>query len=689
LPPDYTNQRETAVSNENRRRQQTASQYNDRVNFFNQQLSGFGSNIDTLGDTIRGMDIASDWSNYDTLRSQIDDYQDRLNDFVVGDFSSWTPWTPPEPDPSSTPTPNFTVPDFSGFDFSGLGSEFGRGFGARGGSLNFDFSPATPRISAGATRNGLSAPVNGTGNNQANLQYDEFGFPIAPNWSNTGTAYGESVFYDTPTLQGLDTARAQSWLQELSDFENSLTGLYRDRENELRRGRDFYSDFVNRANMGDIEVEYAGLDSEFERYLAEIARARSEIDQFNSVLGFDSERQAALDEIAAFEELVRSRMGARDTERGRIDDFRTDVAGQANALRNRLRGLGIESVGDPASIYSEIDALYDQLSGFDSEISTDFGDLRAVLGDAEYMFSDLRAQRAAEEARLNQLRSQFGGRAATFDRQAGRFDIYDGYALDDLEDQIAMFEQELGGVTSPLGFDTSAFLGDLTSARSQLADVRSRREAALASELGDVDALLATLPDLAEYDEGGLNALRSRLQREVEDLQRYGGGTTENLIAIDDAMRQVDERMEQLNASRRGIEGDALALMQQIRNGEFRNMDEVTAFEDPFEELRNRAELFRATSAQDELDVISQLLGDGKSLVQGFEDDVATAEGAAAARTRALLDANNNLRFPIVAGQRLQTEEQLRSFLAALGVDDEEAFGRTNASAFSRGVIGG
>jgi len=674
LPPDYTQQRQGAVNTTNQTRGREAEAYNERVGFFNNQLSGFGSNVDSLGDTINGMSIGSDWSNYDTLTGQLDDYQDQISGFLNNDFSGWQAWEQPDA-PSASPAPttiDYGNIDYGNFDSRGGGNPYSA-MGSTAGTIPVaaDFVWGGPPASSGSS-----------------LQYDAYGFPIAPNWSPTGTEYGESVFYDSPTLSQLNRGQATNFQNELKQLQTTLSGLNTQRTSEQNRGNDFFTNIINQANEGDETIAGLSLNSNFDQYLTQARQVRRQAEGFNSVLDFTDNRTSAMSEIDEFEQLLRDRMGLKEEEQGRVTDFMTSVGGAAQALRNSMRTMGIGDIGDPNDFYSQLDALTGQLSGFDSELDTDFSNERNLLYDAEANFDRLRSNRSSEEARLQQLKNSFANRATSLSNRAGRADIYNGYGIDDLNDQFDMFRQEIGGVNSELSFDFNDILGQLDEGSGLLGEVRTRRDTALQAEMGDVETLLGGLGDISEYDEGSLKGLQSRLQREATDLQKYGGGTSANTLAIEDAMRQVDDRLDAVATGRRGIENDAISLMQQIRNGEFRNLNEVTAFKDPFSELRNRSERWGATQAQDELAIIEQLLRDGKSLVDGFQTNVDDRTSREQADVKGVMDAYGNLKFPTVAGGRLQSEEQLRSFLALMNEDEEGYYNLSDNSAFARGVIG-
>ena len=65
------------------------------------------------------------------------------------------------------------------------------------------------------------------------------------------------------------------------------------RRQQKERIDDFFTDYVNRANQGDIDVEFADINDDFRKYQRELAQARADINAFDSVLGFTDDRQRA------------------------------------------------------------------------------------------------------------------------------------------------------------------------------------------------------------------------------------------------------------------------------------------------------------------------------------------------------------------------------------------------------------
>ena len=105
--------------------------------------------------------------------------------------------------------------------------------------------------------------------------------------------------------------------------------------------------------------------------------------------------------------------------------------------------------------------------------------------------------------------------------------------------------------------------------------------------------------------------------------------------------------------------------------------------------ILGQSETYKASQAQDELDLLAALLGDERTRIQGDMDTVEAREQAAAAEIEGLTDAYGNLLFPTVADgqQDILTEEALQAYLANLD-DEDELQNLEYDSSFARSLLG-
>ncbi len=663
-PPDYTEEREAAVDAENAERASLASDYNERIKLFNSALTDSASGIGGFRDTVGGLELGDDLGGLSDIEQEIESLRGNLESFNAGDVS----WMDVNTGLNKTDENPLSGSDESNTD------------GKSGLDFNLDLLiPPTPT-----------------------LQYDEFGLPIAPDFNPAGESYGASVMYDVPTLAELNTGLSSKYLSDLSAIQQSIDDLQAREEAERRRGKDFFTQYINQANQGDIDVEYADLNTDFGRFTADLAQARNEINAFDSPLSFE-QKAKALTELDNLEALINSRITDQTNEQTRIDQFLTGipddpstpdvdestggVRGQIGDLQTTFDDLGIADVEDPTELRNKIRELESQLTGFDSELDYNIGsDLQDLYALEDSLFG-LQRERQAEENRLADLGSAARSRADAIARAASRSGSTDLYAIQDLQDQIAALESDMGNVRTDLSFDSSAQQTTLDEAKDVLAGLIGERDATLLAESGELEELMAGLGGIADYDEAGLLNLRGNIQRELDQLARYQGGTGANYDAIQAAFGSVDDRLEQLGLKRSGLESSALELLQDVRNREFFDQAGLDVAGDEIEALRQEIERYGAGQANDELASLADIYRDQGGRLAADAAEVASREARGAAEVEASLDPRGNLQFPEVGdAQTILTEEQLRAYLAA--IDDEDEIFNTNAqSAFARNLM--
>ena len=686
-PPDYTNQREAAVRAENSNRKNTANIYNSQISKFNKGLTDYGSSLSSqYGDSIFDLKLGDDLSGLTDIEKQIRDARGNLESFKSGDVSWMT-----GSKPSSNP----------------------RHGGIKGLQRNIPPGTPPPPATSGTSSAKTTAPSpDYQPKNNApmiqpskGLQYDAFGLPIAPTWDAAGSSYGQSVFYDMPTLSNLNYGLADRYISDLSDVQSAIDSLQAKEEAELARGKEFFTGYINDANQSDIDVEFAELNSDFEKYNRQLAQARNEINAFDSPLTFD-QKANALSELDELEGIISGRIGEKTAEQNRIDQFFTGIPddpstpnvdestggirGQIGDLSRVFGGLGIADVGDPTGYRDQIRALEDQLTGFDAELNFNIGgDLQDLYGLEDTLYN-LERDRGIEQARLDGIGFDTQSMADQLSRSAGRSGYYDLYAIQDLQDQIAALDGDMGRVTSDLDFDYSGQQGTLNEARDVLSGLMSQRDGALASESAELEALMAGIGDINAYDEAGFNALRNKIDTELGDLGRFQGGTDANYNAIQDAFRGVDSRLENIATERGGREQEALALLQDMRNREFFDQSGLDAAGDEIEALRQQIETWGATQAQDELASLTDIYGDQASRLAQDAAAVQAREGSSAAEIQAQLDGYGNLQFANIGeAQEMLTDEQLAAYLAQLDEDDELLNTGNVDSAFVKNLLSG
>lgn len=751
-PPDYTPQRQAHVRSENTRRKGVAGAYNRRIDDFNEQLSGFGSTLDDYSDTVSNLKLGDDLSGLSDIEkdlkgldrnfagvasgdisflkspeeraaenkarfeadrkayeekyadqiaassardtAQYNAYQQRLKERMAADgvdqsdpaaVFSWKKRNN-EPVYMLPPGQTFGLPQNVVYSGEKLGE----------GIEDFTYEPY------GGV--GFGKPLFDPYDSQ--LSIDAFGNPLDPGFQAAGTSYGGAVAYDMPTLRELNVGMTDRYQAQIDDIEALIAGLRAEETAEKGRIDDFFTDYVNRANQGDIDVEFADINDDFRKYQRELAQARADIDAFDSVLGFTDDRQRALDELTELENIIAGRISGKEAEQGRVDALSSSAQAEIAALMDEIDRMGIADA-DAETVEALLERLDTQRQGlrdFESDLDFNFSNELADLYDLDEDIYSLGQERSAEELRLASLGRSFQNRADSLGRISGRQGMYNLSEIEDLQDALAALEADIGGVTSDLDTDFSGASGGIAGARASLDDILGQREDALAAQRAtvaellsgrvddpetEIDESLAGLQDIALSDEAGLLGRRADFERELANLGRFQGGTSANVTAIEDAIGAVDARLRELGGERGGIESDALAALQDIRNREFFTPADVDVARQEVEQIRQRAETFGAQQAADELAALEQVLSRESTRLAGDADEVAFREGQDAAEIEALLDQFGNLKFPSVGDATdVMTEEQLNAFLASQSEDDE-LLNMLNESSFAQNLAMG
>ena len=655
-PPDYSPQRDEYVKMVEAERNEQAKKYNEAINFFNKQLSGYGGQIGDTGDALSGLDIDYDVDTLSGYGDTIDDIQSLLGDFLAGDvsgFEAFTPLAPPDP------------------TIGTMGNE----------ELEFSDSPKYQKL-AQLQKEPKEQRV-------PSLTYDAFGLPTNPNFSATGTSYGQPVSLATPTLNELNFAQANKFLRELAELESIIGGLETGRQSELDRIKNFFSGYTDDFNTSDIDVAYDPLSTDFDKYLAQLSKAENELGGFESKLDFSADKTATLAELEELRGIIQGRKEEKAAEETRIGDFGTDIDTRLDNLRDEIEALGIADVEDPSGFNDRLEAIRDEISEFDSELDFNFAGDTATAFELEDMISSLQDKRAAEEARIDNFRKQYESLLESGTKGVNRMDLYDLFAIEDAQSDLDKFIKDLQGFESELAFDFSDLIEGAADPQAALTQLLADRTGKLTKEQADVDAILEQITGVADYDEAAMNRLKNNLIDELADLNRFTGGLDANRDSIEGGLDSIEALLDTLATKRGTIESDALKALQDARGNTFNTLDDVATAEELMNTILGQSETYKASQAQDELDLLAALLGDERTRIQGDMDTVEAREQAAAAEIEGLTDAYGNLLFPTVADgqQDILTEEALQAYLANLD-DEDELQNLEYDSSFARSLLG-
>lgn len=650
-PPDYSVQIQSETQRENQRRRNQANQYNQAIRFFNQQLGGYGRELDKYMTDIEGYELGDDVSGYDDLLGKLSDYESALEGFSLGDVSGFNPYTNR---PATEPTRlTFTGPN------------------------DVDKSIPNP-------------------NYQAPITYDQFGLPSTLNFTPTGTSYGQAVSYEMPQLEQLNIGLASRYTDKLNELESLIRAAQSTDKAERDRISNYFDNIVNEANRQENRINRMKLGDNFDVLLDDLVERRADVDAFDSVLDFSDKANTARDELAALEELLTGRVTAQTEAKDALRTFETE---RGEELDNILRTLRDADLGEYVGFdqdYGELArAIEEQLGGFETELldedqlASRFADERAQVSGIEDLLGGFEREKRTEQKRLEDTLAAFGVDVDQMGREIERGSMYDYYGQEQLSDSLSDLETAIAELNrrSPLNVDATEVLGRLADNRAALDGLRGQRTDALAEEGAQVAAIIGELPDIELYDESGLDSVQRRLRQELEDLNRFGGGTETNMVALESAIRQVDDRRNELAERRSAIEQDSLALLQELRNAEFFGDADVKAAADRVELVRQEQERFKAGAAADELAALDALLQGQTSRLAADAANVDARDALAEAVTESNVDAAGNLIFPENTDLGVTADQELRQFLQQ--TDDDELLEIIRNSSFGEQLLAG
>ncbi len=652
-PPDYSVQIQSETQRENQRRRNQANQYNQAIRFFNQQLGGYGRELDKYMTDIEGYELGDDVSGYGDILDKLSDYESALEGFSLGDVSGFNPYT-------NRPV---VEPQYK-----------------------------TITTAAGTDKTIPNPAYQGGGT----ITYDQFGLPSTLNFTPTGTSYGQAVSYDMPQLEELNIGLASRYTDKLNELEGLIRAAQAADKAERDRISNYFDNIVNEANRQENRINRMKLGDNFDVLLDDLVERRADVDAFDSVLDFSDQANTARDELAALEELLTGRVTAQTEAKDALRAFETE---RGEELDNILRTLRDADLGEYVGFdqdYGELArAIEEQLGGFETELldedqlASRFADERAQISGIEDLLSGFEREKRTEQKRLEDTLAAFGVDVDQMGREIERGSMYDYYGQEQLSDSLSDLETAIAELNrrSPLNVDATEVLGRLADNRAALEGLRGQRTDALAEEGAQVAAIIGELPDIELYDESGLDSVQRRLRQELEDLNRFGGGTETNMVALESAIRQVDDRRNELAEKRSAIEQDSLALLQELRNAEFFGDADVKAAADRVELVRQEQERFKAGAAADELAALDALLQGQTSRLAADAANVDARDALAEAVTESNVDAAGNLIFPENTDLGVTADQELRRFLQQ--TDDDELLEIIRNSSFGEQLLAG
>ncbi len=544
-PPDYTAQKEKFAADTLAQYQADADAYNQKVDAFNTELSGYS---DALSQGQAAYDSASIYDLYDDptttdvnedalagYRSDLQNFDyDTLTNTDFGEQPIFnpvvqSPWGPvtisgiPE-----LSTANTGLADSLYDDGQNLLSDINSLYDQRETKFNEFMGTAN------TVANQFSGIENRIGD--ANIASDLTGLRTdLGTISNAATDIANNPFY---SQSGYADTNVQA---ELNALNNQLNALYNARSAEYDRIANYEASLNQNANAFAGEVAGLGITdmdriNEIEN---EIRRLERESRQFNSLLGYDfsDERAGFSDAITGIGD-VRAR---RRAEEDRVQAYRDRTLEGIRDLRDNAYMTNMYDLGG-------IDAMDAALSDF----REDAGNFTSVL---DYSIPGLEDYYTRITDRLGGLREN---RASALDAIEGRIGDVTGGLGD-----IALYNE--GGFgdarrrLQDIGFDLGQFSGGRVDGIAANIDAGQRQ---VDAKLRELQAYRASLEEeMIEL----LSDIRTRDYYDFEDVASgrddvYNREKEVRLYQAQNAMDEIDDMLDALKDQDRRLKADAEAV---------------------------------------------------------------------------------------------------------------------------------
>ena len=526
------------------KRQWAANRYNKAIAHFNNQLNRYGSDVSDWTNQARAWELGDDADVLDNLLTELTGARDQLESFSLGDVGGM--------------------------------KAYGTAGARRGATYDVPTHITLPQ-SGGRPDKKLPNPAYDP-YRAAGIQYDQYGLPLDLGWSPTGTSYGEAVSYDMPALQELNTGLAQRYTDKLSQAEAMILAQQEKQKTEEKRLQDYFDKVISDANRGDARVGRSELNTDWDAWIDELGETRADVAEFKSPLDFTERMAGATTELDELEALLTGRQADKVAAQDHLRAFESTQGDELDRILRTLRTADLSDyVGFDEDYGAKAQEIRGLLSGYETdlldqdELAQRFQDEGTDIGQIETLLAALERDKRTEQQSLDDMMADYGLDLDRLDSDLGRGTIYDYSGQEALGDALNSIARQISEADrrSPLTANSEEVLGRITALQTQLDELRGRRATALETEAGQVSDLIGGLPDLELYDETGLNTLDMKLRQEMQDLAQFGGGTDEQMTSLQDALRQVEDRRNELTLKRSAIESDALALLQELRNAEF------------------------------------------------------------------------------------------------------------------------
>ena len=536
---------------------------------------------------------------------------------------------------------------------------------------------------------GLSSALTGYRNNLSGLNA-----PTRPIFDSViQSEYGPISISNIPTLNDMNTNMYNNLNSQVGSLTTSLNDLKQSRASEENKIRNFRNALLGDASnystsLGQMGIADMNQMNQLERDINALNTRRNNFS--SSILDqlYPSGFNEVDTRVSGLTSGLADLRGQRQTELDRISAYESGLLSDVDAYRDRLGGLTIADADAISGLQDDIAARQRQAGRFSSELGFDFADELGELYDVNRGVTNLSRDRQTELDRITATQEQMLANARAAEAAAEGGNIYSAAGIDAVSDRVRDLRGDISGFSSVLPFDFSNANAPLTDAEVALADLTSRRAAALDEIQSGISGATTGMTNAELYDEAAINEARAALQASQGSLAPFSGGRVGDIQSqIATGLTQVDSRMAELEAARAEIETRAQALMEQVNNASFYSTGDLSGNLASAEALQAEVDLYAAQNALDEITTTMNRLQSEKQRLEIDAENVAAREAQGRQDILSTVGASGVPEFQNYATSSPMTMEQYLALIAS-GDDTETITGRS-PTAFSQnmGVI--
>jgi len=508
-----------------------------------------------------------------------------------------------------------------------------------------------------------------------------------PTWQGAMQSPYGSVSVGIPTLNQVNENMRTNYLGEIGGLSNRIADLNQRRGAEERRVTDYRSQALGNLGQltGQIGRQGIGTQTGIDALSTGLDAIRSRLAAFNSPIASQMYSDGAgglfptiNQQLGTATTNLSGLQGRRDTELGRIADFRTQQQQGYDALSARYDPLTIVNEQGLKDLQRDIDAQQLGINRFTSDIATDFNPTMSNLLGLEGKVGSKMAEREAELARIEQAQNLARTGARGLLSSAEGADMYNLNALDSLGDTISDAQEDISGFSSLLPYDFGTASERLTGASDALQALRDERATNIDDFLGRAETINTGAADYSPYDEAGMREGLSSLMGIGADLAPYSGGRVGDVnAAIETARSSIDQRLDALNTERDTIETNAQALLESVGATNFSDLNAITEQMDALGLIEEKQQLYAAVQALDEIEQIRGRLQGEKQRLETDHTNSAAALQAERDQILAALGPGGVPQFQDFTSTSPMTASEYLAMLARKRQEEEQTTAQT------------